>query len=140
MKMARPVAPVIVGALLIGFAAPALRADEGTGLKAGDTLGSDNWQLARELLPPEILKHYETGHYRNKIVDYPLGQPRWEKAFLAATEQNATQLDVNDVGTNYKMDRATLGGMRANPKAPFVRRRPLHGNLFDPQALARYGK
>jgi hypothetical protein len=41
---------------------------------------------------------------------------------------------------NFKMNRATLGGMRASPKSPFVRRKRLDSNLFDPQALARYGK
>jgi hypothetical protein len=41
---------------------------------------------------------------------------------------------------NFKMNRATLGGMRANPKAPFVRRAPIDTNVFDAQALARYGK
>ncbi len=38
------------------------------------------------------------------------------------------------------MNRATLGGMRADPKAAFVRRAPIDTNVFDPQALARYGK
>lgn len=101
MMIARSVrVTVILGTLLIGFGPLTVRADDGGGgLKAGDTLGSDNWQLARDLLPPEILKHYETGRYRNKIVDYPLGHPRWENPFLAATEQNAGQLDVDDVGT-----------------------------------------
>jgi hypothetical protein len=41
---------------------------------------------------------------------------------------------------NFKMNRATLGGMRANPKAPFVRRPRTDANIFDPQALTRYGK
>ena len=41
---------------------------------------------------------------------------------------------------NFKMNRATLGGMRADPKAPFVRRIQIDSNIFDSQALARYGK
>jgi hypothetical protein len=91
---------ILLAALLIGLGPLTLHADgAGGGLKAGDTLGSDNWQLAQDLLPPEILKHYETGRYRNKIVDYPLGHARWEKPFLAATEQNAGQLDVDDIGS-----------------------------------------
>ncbi|HSQ00505.1 MAG TPA: hypothetical protein VL049_25060 [Candidatus Dormibacteraeota bacterium] len=43
-------------------------------------------------------------------------------------------------GENDEMNRATLGGMRAHPKAAFIRRRPIDGNMFDPQAQARYGK
>ena len=41
---------------------------------------------------------------------------------------------------NFKMNRATLGGMRADPKAPFVRRIQIDSNIFDSQALSRYGK
>lgn len=41
---------------------------------------------------------------------------------------------------NFKMNRATLSGMRAGPKAPSVRRIQIDQNVFDSQALARYGK
>jgi hypothetical protein len=69
------------------------------GLSVGDTLDQSNWQKAEGLLPPEILKHYEKGEYRNKIVSYPVGNVHWEKEFLAATEKNASQLDVDARGT-----------------------------------------
>jgi hypothetical protein len=69
------------------------------GLKVGDVLDQSNWQLAKDLLPPEILKHYETGRYRNRVVAYPTGNARWEQSFLDATEQNAGQLDVDAVGS-----------------------------------------
>ena len=36
-------------------------------------LDQSNAELAKDLLPPEILKHYENGDYRNKIVAYPIG-------------------------------------------------------------------
>jgi hypothetical protein len=41
---------------------------------------------------------------------------------------------------NFKMNRATLGGMRADPKSPFLRRTRTDPNTFDPQTLTRYGK
>jgi len=69
------------------------------GLKVGDVLDQRNWQLAKDLLPQEILRHYERGEYRNPIVDYPTGNAHWEKAFGEATEQNATRLDVDERGT-----------------------------------------
>jgi len=73
---------------------------DGTGeLKPGDVLDQSNWQKAKELLPPEILKHYQTGEYKNPIVAYPLGNAHWEKSFLDATEKNASQLDVDARGT-----------------------------------------
>jgi len=68
-------------------------------LKPGDVLGPDNYQAADGLLPPEILKHYQTGDYKNVIVDYPVGSSKWEPAWKDATEKNAGQLDVDDVGT-----------------------------------------
>ena len=36
-------------------------------------LNQSNWQLAENLLPPEILEHYKTGGYANPIVEWPLG-------------------------------------------------------------------
>ena len=41
---------------------------------------------------------------------------------------------------NFKMNRATLGGLRADPQSPFYRRMPIEANLFDSQALTRFGK
>jgi hypothetical protein len=44
--------------------AGASRGDRGPdGLKAGDVLDASNWKDAEGLLPPEVLKHYETGEY-----------------------------------------------------------------------------
>jgi len=86
--------------LALGLGRVAAAGDEvAPGLKVGDVLGPQNAQAAKNLLPPEILAHYVTGDYRNKVVDYPLGNPRWEKAFLEATEKNAGQLDVEEGGT-----------------------------------------
>jgi Protein of unknown function (DUF1329) len=69
------------------------------GLHVGDMLDTSNAAKAKDLLPPEILKHYETGEYRNKIIAYPLGTAKWERSFLDSTEKNAGQLDVDDTGT-----------------------------------------
>jgi hypothetical protein len=69
------------------------------GLKVGDVLDQSNAALAKDLLPPEILRHYQNGGYRNRIMDYPLGTAKWEKAFLEATEKNAGQLDVDERGS-----------------------------------------
>src|SRR5512139_1735138 len=74
-------------------------------LHAGTVLDQSNWELAKDLLPPEILKHYQNGDYKNPIVEYPTGNAHWEQAFLEATERNATTLDVDEHGTI--IDRAT---------------------------------
>lgn len=70
-----------------------------TALEAGDVLGEDNWQLAKDMLPPEILAHYRKGEYRNRIVSYPQGSARWEKSFAEASEKNASLLAVDERGS-----------------------------------------
>jgi len=69
------------------------------GLKAGDVLGKENWELAKDLLPPEILRHYKDGEYVNKIVDWPLGVYRWNPQFKAASEANGDRYVVSREGT-----------------------------------------
>lgn len=96
-RTARATAALLL-ALVLTHTAIAGAADAGA-LTPGTVLGPDNWQAAQELLPPEILKHYEKGDYRNAIVDYPVGSARWEPSWVEATEKNAGQLDVNEIGT-----------------------------------------
>ena len=66
---------------------------------------------------------------------------------MARVNQQAADGEVMPAATqvwacaeNFKMNRATCSGIRVNPKAPFVRRMPIDPNIFDAQALARYGK
>jgi len=91
---------VLAAGLLLMVPAGRARAQEevAPGLKVGDTLDPSNAAAAKDLLPPEILKHYEKGDYRNKLVSYPLGV-HWEKSFRESTEKNAGQLDVDARGT-----------------------------------------
>jgi hypothetical protein len=67
-------------------------------LKPGDVLNQTNWAKAEGLLPPEILKHYQTGEYVNPIADWPLGKFVWPPDFRAGSEKNAGQLDVDANG------------------------------------------
>jgi len=105
----------------------------GTGaaeLQPGTVLDRSNWQLARDLLPPEILKHYQNGDYRNRIVAYPTGNAHWEKAFEEATEKNAATLDVDDRGTI--VDRGT------GKQPPYVYGLPFpHIDTGDPKAAVK---
>lgn len=41
---------------------------------------------------------------------------------------------------NFKMERATLGGLRADAQAPAHRRVPVDAGMFDSMALTRFGK
>jgi hypothetical protein len=83
---------------------PAKPAKE-TGLQPGQVLSKDNWELAKDLLPPEILRHYKDGEYVNKIIDWPVGIYRWDQSFKAATEANGGRFSVSPEGTI--IDKAT---------------------------------
>ncbi len=72
---------------------------EGERLRPGMTLDASTAELAKDLLPPEIWQHYARGEYVSKIVDYPLGNPNWEKPFVEATKENAGRLTVDERGT-----------------------------------------
>ena len=69
------------------------------GLQAGDVLGKNNWELAKDLLPPEIARHYKDGEYVNKIIDWPAGVYRWDPQFKTASEGNADRYTVSPEGT-----------------------------------------
>jgi len=66
-------------------------------------------------------------------VNQPVG-PADDRQWIGVSTQ------VWACAENYKLDRATLGGMRPYPNAPFVARLPLSRDIFNPDALVRYGK
>jgi Protein of unknown function (DUF1329) len=70
------------------------------GLKVGETLDEKNAAAAKDLLPPEIQKHYEAGEYHNEIASWPEGLIHHEKSFEEATRQNQGKYDVDkETGT-----------------------------------------
>jgi len=77
---------------------PAKQAQE-TGLHTGVVLNKETWELAKDLLPPEILRHYKDGEYVNKIIDWPLGVYIWDPQFKDASEANRDRFTVNPEGT-----------------------------------------
>jgi hypothetical protein len=73
------------------------------------------------------------GYQTMARINQPAG-PESDREWMPAGTQ------VWACAENFKMNRATLGGMRANPKAPFLRRQPTASTIFDPQSLTRFGK
>src|SRR2546430_12938184 len=76
--LVRAAVHVVLGlALLLSSGAPAFAEDAEmakkraaeVGLQPGMTLDQSTAALAKGLMPPEILKHYEKGEYKNQIVD-----------------------------------------------------------------------
>lgn len=64
----------------------------------GSILEASNAAAAADLLPPEVLAHYQSGGYRNRIAAWPAG-PHWEAAFADASAANAGRLDVDERGS-----------------------------------------
>jgi len=93
----------LTAALLLGGSA---RAE----LAVGTTLDKSNADQAKDLLPPEILSHYQKGEYTNKIVDFPNSAFQWDDGFAEASAQNAKNLILDadkqpvDRNTNKRPD------------------------------------
>jgi hypothetical protein len=75
------------------------------GLKVGDTLGRDNADKAKDLLPPEILAHFQQGEYEHPIASMPNGIYYHEKSFDDGTKANAGRFELSKDGA--VVDKAT---------------------------------
>jgi hypothetical protein len=97
-----PTTPVVALAIFLlaaCSAAPATAASPtSTELRAGDVLDASNWELAKGLLPPEVLKHYREGEYTNRIADWPADVYTWPPELLEATKANAGRYAIGKEG------------------------------------------
>jgi len=73
--------------------------------KTGDMVNQETWQKATDLLPPEILEHYEKGEYANKFVDWPADKDDQSPEFRAGSAANAGKFAISPEGTI--LDKAT---------------------------------
>ncbi|TMA40087.1 MAG: DUF1329 domain-containing protein, partial [Deltaproteobacteria bacterium] len=80
-----------LGALL-GLAA----VDVGAAPAPGTTLERTTAEEAKDLLPPEILRHYQNGDYRNAVIEFPNSRWRWDDGFEEATRWNAEHLVLDE--------------------------------------------
>ena len=74
-------------------------------LAVGTTLDRSNADQAKDLLPPEILSHYQKGEYINKIVDFPNSAFQWDDGYAEASAQNAKNLILD--ADKQPVDRTT---------------------------------
>ncbi len=59
---------------------------------AGTMIDKSNADEVKDLLPPEIYKHYASGEYKNKIADFPDTKFRWDEEFDKGTEWNKSHI------------------------------------------------
>jgi hypothetical protein len=89
----------IVALLLTAWSpslAPSARAADD--LKPGMTLDASTAAAAKDLLPPEILAHYEKNEYVNQIVDWPATKFTWPEDFQAGSKKNAGRFKIAKEG------------------------------------------
>jgi len=67
-------------------------------LGPGDRLDAETWRQAEGLLPPEVLRHYETGGYANDVYDWPPERFEWPPDFKAGSAGNEGRLDLGPEG------------------------------------------
>jgi hypothetical protein len=118
------------------------------GLKVGDELNASNAAAAKDLLPPEVLAHYEKGEYVNPIDSWPNGINKWDDSFEASTKANAGKYAIDpETGKppeyvyGHPFPTIAPDDPQAGIKLPFDRR--VHHNVsqvFDIQTLSRFGK
>ncbi len=82
---------VVAAGMLLGSVLGAAHAELAPGTMVDQSTAAE----ARDLLPPEILKHYEKGEYRNPVVDFPDSKFRWDDGFDQATKQNGETLTLD---------------------------------------------
>jgi hypothetical protein len=82
---------VLAGALLLASTAHAE-------LAPGTTLDKTTAEQAKDLLPPEILAHYQKGDYVNPIVAWPENETVWPIDFDAATKANVGKYELGKEG------------------------------------------
>jgi Protein of unknown function (DUF1329) len=80
--------------LMIG--ALALAGRSAAEVAPGAVLDKGTAKDAEGLLPPEILKFYETGDYHNAVTELPADRFRFADGFVAASKENATHLKLDD--------------------------------------------
>jgi hypothetical protein len=77
-------------ALVLGVAAAAGAVSPGT------MIDKSTADQVKDLLPPEIYRHYQQGDYKNPIVDFPSVKFRWDDGFDEATKHNGETIVLDD--------------------------------------------
>ena len=62
----------------------------------GTMVDASNVDQVKDLLPPEIHKHFAKGEYTNELVEFPDQPKRWDDAFEEGTRWNREHLTLDE--------------------------------------------
>jgi hypothetical protein len=98
LKFRRAAQTLFVGlALAVTQAASAAPIDE---VPSGTMLSKDNWEIAKGLMPDEILEFYKKGEYANPILKLEaVNRQVVDPNLTAASEKNRGKFDIDENGT-----------------------------------------
>src|SRR5689334_13018959 len=82
---------LLVLAFLVGTAAVARGQ-----VAVGTMIDPSSADKVKDLLPPEIYKHYQAGDYKNSVVDFPDSKFKWDDGFEDATKRNGQTLVLDE--------------------------------------------
>ncbi len=71
----------------------------------GTMIDSSSADKVKDMLPPEIYKHYQAGDYKNPVVDFPSSKWRWDDGFDDATKKNGQTIILDE--NKQPVDKAT---------------------------------
>jgi hypothetical protein len=71
----------------------------------GTMIDSSSADQVKDMLPPEIYKHYKAGDYKNPVVDFPSSKWRWDDGFDEATKKNGQTIVLDE--NKQPVDKAT---------------------------------
>jgi hypothetical protein len=77
---------------VLGIAGATVRAE----VVPGTVVDRSTAAQVKDLLPPEIYRHYEAGEYKNPVVEFPNGKFRWDDGFQEATQRNGETLVLDE--------------------------------------------
>jgi len=74
----------------------------------GTMIDPSSADKVKDMLPPEIYKHYQAGDYKNPVVDFPSSKWRWDDGFEEATKKNGQTIVLDE--NKQPVDKATGSG------------------------------
>ncbi len=62
----------------------------------GTMIDKSSADRVKDMLPPEIYKHYQAGDYKNPVVEFPNSKFRWDDGFDEATKKNGQTIVLDE--------------------------------------------